>query len=1090
MWKKNYLLYSGISTLVGSIKLLFISLFFTLVSCSSSTSNILSEKAVDLPTYSDDSEVILSLTKEINQLKEKGKIVPPDKYILRATYQLKLGCSNEALTHYAIEDLKKALKIIGNKKVFRPQKLKAYYLLAKAYTCMGKYAEDYTKAEKYFREAKGYLSDILDSYSRIRIYPKDADPLDCNDSIFCPKLKTKYEVSDFYKWTISPNGHLLALADFSYANKEIEVSLFSLKKESTTSSITLNSRYRPKQISFDNNTSILAVLTSNKLFIINLEDKKTITKRIDNPLVFSISPDGDYIAVLTREEIKYFDLPELTPISEWDFAFPSTVSFDNIKYLDTYKLLVQVTKDYNKKVWIWNVKDKLREASIPGKLLSAYANTYIITNDDEIVKVWQYRNEGNPSLLGRIYTHLPSKAISAYMIGNDKLILLALSPSSSYSRLKPLKLVIVELPSFISKTAFIPRIYTRSRNFLTHYYPKTSELLIGLPYEERYLILNLKPILSPPIAYERIWQLVWEVYPRDFLDVPGIIGKIAEAKVKVRKGNVAKAIEILEDLAKSHTDFLLLQTLGETLFKHSSENLQNLAQYILGRFQALAQISVNSKEKRLAEEGIGKAYLNLANYYIYKGKIEEALDALEEAADRHTPNVDLSYISLINLYLKKLDLENAIKYAENINNPFIKAEVSLDIVNSYLDFDKPDEAEDIAADIPLRNLKDKAYLRIAAYYASNAKFDNAISNALKIKSDRLRLQTLATLEYLALLNEDLSKEDKVDIAYDIASAIFNTTVKESLKSLASEYYQRAKEAAKLSEYQGITAAKQMLKSFITPEKLNDLVAKTLLTKEALYEESLIAKIYRDMKLRQAKKDASLSVKDRKVLLVAISKYKNSRKYPNLDGPDNDIRVLKQVFERNGYELHVLRNYEATAYRIKSTLRRIIRNSDLDSTGLVVYLAGHGKKDVFISYDGEQIPLSELYDLIAQENFKHAMVMIDACRYSPKRGMPQLAELENNYYSSYRHRRYRSFMCIPTIFSSKEGKPAKEIPYKNKYRGVLSLGIQKIISLPKDEITVNELAQLIKNYVKKMYKIDIDYKTCSNKESNWIVFKAY
>ena len=94
------------------------------------------------------------------------------------------------------------------------------------------------------------------------------------------------------------------------------------------------------------------------------------------------------------------------------------------------------------------------------------------------------------------------------------------------------------------------------------------------------------------------------------------------------------------------------------------------------------------------------------------------------------------------------------------------------------------------------------------------------------------------------------------------------------------------------------------------------------------------------------------------LLVGLDKYLRSLSVPPLQFAQNDVRELKPVLEKRGFEVTMVLNSDASRARVLSELYRLADVVD-EQDDFLLYYAGHGvrnrfpsRKTFWLTYDAD------------------------------------------------------------------------------------------------------------------------------------------
>ena len=127
------------------------------------------------------------------------------------------------------------------------------------------------------------------------------------------------------------------------------------------------------------------------------------------------------------------------------------------------------------------------------------------------------------------------------------------------------------------------------------------------------------------------------------------------------------------------------------------------------------------------------------------------------------------------------------------------------------------------------------------------------------------------------------------------------------------------------------------------------------------------------------------------LLVGLDKYLRSLSVPPLQFAQNDVRELKTVLEKRGFEVTMVLNSDASRARVLSELYRLADVVD-EQDDFLLYYAGHGvrnrfpsKKTFWLTYDADLelldatgIRLQHLLDYVQDIKARRKLILLDHC----------------------------------------------------------------------------------------------------------------
>jgi uncharacterized caspase-like protein len=127
------------------------------------------------------------------------------------------------------------------------------------------------------------------------------------------------------------------------------------------------------------------------------------------------------------------------------------------------------------------------------------------------------------------------------------------------------------------------------------------------------------------------------------------------------------------------------------------------------------------------------------------------------------------------------------------------------------------------------------------------------------------------------------------------------------------------------------------------------------------------------------------------LLVGLDRYLRSLSVPPLQFAQNDVKELKAVLEKRGFEVTMLLNSDASRARVLSELYRL---ADVvgEQDDFLLYYAGHGvrnrfpsRKTFWLTYDADLelldatgIRLQHLLDYVQDIKAKRKLILLDHC----------------------------------------------------------------------------------------------------------------
>ena len=127
------------------------------------------------------------------------------------------------------------------------------------------------------------------------------------------------------------------------------------------------------------------------------------------------------------------------------------------------------------------------------------------------------------------------------------------------------------------------------------------------------------------------------------------------------------------------------------------------------------------------------------------------------------------------------------------------------------------------------------------------------------------------------------------------------------------------------------------------------------------------------------------------LLVGLDKYLRSLSVPPLQFAQNDVRELKTVLEKRGFEVTMVLNSDASRARVLSELYRLADVVD-EQDDFLLYYAGHGvrnrfpsRKTFWLTYDADLelldatgIRLQHLLDYVQDIKARRKLILLDHC----------------------------------------------------------------------------------------------------------------
>jgi uncharacterized caspase-like protein len=127
------------------------------------------------------------------------------------------------------------------------------------------------------------------------------------------------------------------------------------------------------------------------------------------------------------------------------------------------------------------------------------------------------------------------------------------------------------------------------------------------------------------------------------------------------------------------------------------------------------------------------------------------------------------------------------------------------------------------------------------------------------------------------------------------------------------------------------------------------------------------------------------------LLVGLDKYLRSLSVPPLQFAQNDVKDLKTVLEKRGFEVTMVANSDATRARVLSELYRLADVAD-EQDDFLLYYAGHGvrnrfpsRKTFWLTYDADLelldatgIRLQHLLDYVQDIKARRKLILLDHC----------------------------------------------------------------------------------------------------------------
>lgn len=127
------------------------------------------------------------------------------------------------------------------------------------------------------------------------------------------------------------------------------------------------------------------------------------------------------------------------------------------------------------------------------------------------------------------------------------------------------------------------------------------------------------------------------------------------------------------------------------------------------------------------------------------------------------------------------------------------------------------------------------------------------------------------------------------------------------------------------------------------------------------------------------------------LLVGLDKYLRSLSVPPLQFAQNDVRELKAVLEKRGFEVTMVVNSDASRGRVLSELYRLADVVE-EKDDFLLYYAGHGvrnrfpsRKTFWLTYDADLelldatgIRLQHLLDYVQDIRAKRKLILLDHC----------------------------------------------------------------------------------------------------------------
>jgi uncharacterized caspase-like protein len=127
------------------------------------------------------------------------------------------------------------------------------------------------------------------------------------------------------------------------------------------------------------------------------------------------------------------------------------------------------------------------------------------------------------------------------------------------------------------------------------------------------------------------------------------------------------------------------------------------------------------------------------------------------------------------------------------------------------------------------------------------------------------------------------------------------------------------------------------------------------------------------------------------LLVGLDKYLRSLSVPPLQFAQNDVKELKAVLEKRGFEVTMVLNSDASRARVLSELYRLADVVD-EQDDFLLYYAGHGvrnrfpsRKTFWLTYDADLelldatgIRLQHLLDYVQDIKARRKLILLDHC----------------------------------------------------------------------------------------------------------------
>jgi formylglycine-generating enzyme required for sulfatase activity len=130
------------------------------------------------------------------------------------------------------------------------------------------------------------------------------------------------------------------------------------------------------------------------------------------------------------------------------------------------------------------------------------------------------------------------------------------------------------------------------------------------------------------------------------------------------------------------------------------------------------------------------------------------------------------------------------------------------------------------------------------------------------------------------------------------------------------------------------------------------------------------------------------------LLVGVQDYDHAN-FTNLEFTDNDAAALAKFLRGHGYDVKLLTSKDATLARVRQELAALVKKRTRNDL-VLVSLAGHGlhldDASYFCPRDAEptdaktMLPLDEVYDRLKDCGAGARLLLVDACRNDPVRGV--------------------------------------------------------------------------------------------------------